>query len=200
MTDETQIDIDKEVGEHFAQLPKVVQDAITSADVQKRLRELSDKRKFHIDQWQILENEVMLTLLGIQDVTNLASELSTELGISADEANILANDINTIVFEPIRQELERQLESPEAKEKELTGAEAARAQILADAALSGGASGAPSGGPTPAASVAPIAGTPPAAPPIDKAVRAPLSSAYSSRQPSTERKLADGDPYRLPPK
>ena len=190
MIDESQIDVDKEITERFATLPKVVQDAITSADIEKRLRTVSDKHKLHIDQWQILQNEVMLTLLGMQDVSELAEEIHSAVGITTEEANSLTEDLNTIVFEPIRQELERQLESPDAKDKVLTGAETAREEILAkeNAAV------------TAVAAPTLVPGTPPVPAPTQKATRAPLSSAYTARQPSTERKIVEGDPYRETPK
>ena len=53
----------KQIGEQFKKLPKVVQDAILSADVEMHMRELADKHKLHFDQWSALENEVMFALL-----------------------------------------------------------------------------------------------------------------------------------------
>ena len=63
MADKT--DIQTTLKERFMELPRVVQNAITSADVRKRMRELADIHKLHIDQWETLENEVMMTLFGV---------------------------------------------------------------------------------------------------------------------------------------
>src|SRR5262249_27999899 len=106
--------------EKFNELPKVVQNAITSADIQKQLRAVADNHKLHLDQWGILENEVMMTLLGFQESQNLAANIQSEVGVSAEDAAVLAVEINKIVFEPIRAELERGLEHPEAKAVELS--------------------------------------------------------------------------------
>src|SRR3989338_9801281 len=116
----------------FAELPAPVQKAITSTDIQKRLRELADEHKLHLDQWEILENEVLMALFGITPMDELQSAIQKEVGVSAEVAATLAGDISRIVFEPIRQELERELEHPEAKEKEVSKVDAARTQILAE--------------------------------------------------------------------
>jgi hypothetical protein len=173
-------EIQAKIKERMAQLPQVVQDAITSADVQKQMRSVSQNHQLHVDQWGILENEVQLTLLGFANSADLPKNLQNELDVSAEEAEKLANDINDIVFEPIRQELERQLEHPDAQEKQVSTTEAAGAEILA--------------GEKAGSSVVPA--TPPAPKPTEKAVRTPISSSYTSRQPSTERKDIKGDPYR----
>lgn len=181
-------DVKKDVQERFKQLPKVVQDAITSADVEKRLRDLAGTQKLHIDQWDSLENEVTLTLLGFQRSEDLEKHIRSEVGVTPDAARALALGINEIVFEPIRQELERQLEHPAAKEVVLTGVEAARSQALSR------------DGSAPAASqpVQP-APTPPTAAPETTAARAPASGAYKPGEPSSVRKEVADDPYREAP-
>lgn len=179
--------VDQQLKERFGQLPKVVQDAITSADVEKRMRELADTQKLHLDQWESLENEVMLALLGFQPVEDLEKNIKSEVNVTDDVAKALAADISKIVFEPIRGELERQLSHPEAKTENLTGVEAARKSALATE----GAAAAP------ATSVAPA--TPPAPANTDKAVRAPVAESYKPGQPSTDRQQVHDDPYREAP-
>ena len=41
-----------------------------------------------------------------------------------------------------------------------------------------------------------VPGTPPPPPPDTKAVRAPMSESYTAQNPSTQRKVVEGDPYR----
>jgi len=125
-----QMDIQKLIRERFAQLPKVVQTAITSADIEKQLRELANTHKLHLDQWQTLENEVVMTLIGINPVEELSVNLQKQLAVSNEIAKSLTADISKIVFEPIREQLERELEHPDAKAAEVSGVEAARTQIL----------------------------------------------------------------------
>lgn len=163
----------------FAQLPKVVQDAITSADVTKHMRELANQHKLHLDQWEALESVVQLTLLAIKPVEDLAPNIKSEVGVSDEVAKALAQSVSQIVFEPVRQELERGLAHPEAKEKEMSGAEAARSSALAQEKAS--ATPAPEGA---IATPAPTQAT------VTKDV------SYHSNTPSHERGTIEGDPYR----
>ncbi len=192
--------LNNDLRERFNKLPKVVQDAITSADIQKRLRELAEINKLHVDQWQLLENEVMLTLLGFQAPDELAGSLKSDLNIPEEVSLILAQDISKIVFEPIRQELERELEHPDAKAAVVSDVDAARTQILS----SSGSGSVPSSSSLPPPSVPapkPIAppvapATPPPPPPTEKVARPPLPPSEELRAPSHERKIIEGDPYR----
>jgi hypothetical protein len=181
-------EIDEKMKARFKELPKVVQDAIVSADVQKRMRALADTNKLHIDQWESLENEVMLALLGFQPIEDLEKNIKKEVGVTNEVAKTLTADISKIVFEPIREEMERELEHPEAKAENLTGVEQARKETL----------GAEAAAAAPAAPTV-VPATPPAAPNQEKVVRAPVSETYKPGQASAERKDVHDDPYREPP-
>jgi len=189
MTDISQEDLNKQLQERFKQLPPIIQRAITSADVQKQLRELSDTNKLHLDQWQLLENEVMLTLLGFQPVDELAANLKTDLEITEELSKTLAENISKIVFEPIRQQLERELEHPDAKAATTTGVEDVRTQMMGEKE-------------TVPQALAPqpvVPATPPQPPPTEKVVRAPVSEAYKAGEVSSARRSIADDPYRESP-
>jgi len=109
-------EVDERLSARIKELPKAIQNAITSADIEKKLRGLSETHKLHLDQWQKLENEVMLALLGFQPVENLETNIKNEVGITEEEAKALAGDIADTIFEPIREELERELEKPAVEE------------------------------------------------------------------------------------
>lgn len=186
----------EQLQERFKELPKVVQDAITSAEIEKHLRDLADTRKLHLDQWQKLENEVMLTLLGFEQPEDLEKNIAKNIGISAEDSRILAAEVSTTIFEPIRQELERQLEHPDAQAKAVSGVEAAGAEVLATAhAATESATPTPTLPTTPAV----IPATPPAAAPEVKVTRPSESSLYKPGQTSAQRAEVHDDPYREPP-
>src|SRR3989338_8105208 len=105
-----QQDVKSILKERFAELPLVVQKAIQSEDIAKNLRELSDRHKLHLDQWETLEGEVTMALFGITPVNELQAQIEKEVRVSPETAQMLATDIFRIVFDPIRQELERELE------------------------------------------------------------------------------------------
>lgn len=204
-------DLDTELQERFAQLPKVVQEAITSADVEQHLRTLADTHKLHLDQWEKLENEVMMTLLGFQKTEDLQKNIERAVGADAATAASLASDISTIVFEPIRQELERQLGHPAAVAAQTSGMDDMRARVLADTRENpiipptatapviapNPAVTAPVVAPAPAVPAAPTVApaTPPTPPPAQKVERAAIAPPYTAA-PSHERKTIEGDPYR----
>lgn len=181
------LNLPEELKERFLALPKIVQDAVTSADIEKHLRSLADTQRLHIDQWQKLENEVMLTLLGLQQIENLQKNIKSEVGVDDTIAQELAENVNKIVFEPIRQELERQLEHPEAKEKEVSGVEAAKNAALATAE--------PNSPMAPA--VAPA--TPPASAPEVKVAPPAENPNYKPGETSAQRAAVHDDPYREAP-
>lgn len=103
----TQPNIQQELAQRFAELPQSVQNAVTSADVEKKLRALSQKHKLHLDQWVLLENEIMLTLLGVEDPANMAANIAKEVRVTPEVAQAIVNDIATLVFAPIRQALQQ---------------------------------------------------------------------------------------------
>ena len=78
--------IQKDINDRMAQLPQVVQDAISSADTTAHLRELSERHKLHLDQWEILQVQVMLTLLGFQEVEELPQNIEKNVGVTREIA------------------------------------------------------------------------------------------------------------------
>lgn len=176
--------IEEQLQEKFLSLPKPIQDAIISADVDKQLRALSEIHKLHLDQWQKLENEVMLTLLGFQTADMLGESIKKEVGVPDEIANALAEDIAKTIFQPIREELERELDNPEVP------------QNVSDAAPNPPT--AESNKHSMPQKLLASSSTPPAPPQFEKAVRVPASSAYTPQAPSHERESIEGDPYREP--
>lgn len=102
-------DTQQQLKERFDLLPKVVQDAITSAEVEEHLRKLSRTHQLHLDQWQELETEVMLTLMGIKPIGALAANIKNMVRVDDVTARALAQSISEIVFAPIRAELDAAL-------------------------------------------------------------------------------------------
>ena len=184
-----EVNIEEELKTRFLELPEAVQDAITSADVDSRLRELSVTHKLHLDQGQKLENEVMLALLGIQSLEKLEENIKNEVGVPAETASALANDIAEKIFLPIREELQRELPPEGEMEQPVANQPVAGSlEPVANAANTVPSQQATSSPVLPA--------TPPAPVKTEKSIRAPISESYMSQIPSHERKAIDGDPYR----
>ena len=197
-------DVQKELEMRFKELPQVVRDAIKSADVEQRLRALANTHKLHVDQWEKLENEVMLALLAFEPIEDLQTNIRTNVGVGDVTAAALAEDISKTIFEPIRQELERELEHPEAQAEKVSGVEQARADALTTEKriVNSEKQNKPiENSEQRIVNTAPLVvpATPPPAPPVAKAVRAPTSSAYKAGEPSSARPNVHDDPYREPP-
>lgn len=184
-TNSTPSDVEKAFAERLALLPPVVQQAIQSANLEKHLRALADSHKLHIDQWELLENEVKLALLGFEDAEKLPENLRDVVGVDAQTAAELATAINDEIFEPIREELERALTHPEAKAAAVDDIEKARQEAITLARQTGEAA-------PPAVQPA----TPPTQKPEGGVTRAPISDTYRPSISSTTRKDVHGDPYR----
>lgn len=102
MTDSNQI-----IKEAFDNLPKVVQDVLTSSDLSVKLQGMAKKHNLHLDKWSLLENEIALALLGITDPKDLSVNVEKNVGVSATDAQQITNDAVEMIFEPIRFELEK---------------------------------------------------------------------------------------------
>lgn len=97
---------EKLIQERFAELPEAVQRAVTDASVEEKLRKLSSKYKLHLDQWVLLENEIMLTLLGLESPSDMAKNVAKEVQIESDVAQKIVNDIALQIFKPIREQMQ----------------------------------------------------------------------------------------------
>lgn len=114
------------IQKRFSQLPEAVQRAVTDASVEKKLRALAQKHKLHLDQWVLLENEIMLTLLGLEDPANMVDSVAKEVGVKRTVAQEIVNDIAREVFNPIRETLQHALAQEGRKRESVpigTGAE-----------------------------------------------------------------------------
>ena len=103
------IDSDQVLKDAFLSLPKVLQEAITNADVQANLRKLAEVHKLHLDKWTILENEIMMALLGITSAADLPHSISEQVGIPLDQAQEITNSVAEIVFDPIQDEIKGEI-------------------------------------------------------------------------------------------
>lgn len=170
---------------YFETLPEPVQNAILSNDLEKNLRSLAQTHKLHLDQWQVLESEVMFALLGVKPVEGLSSVIQTSLSLSAPEAAALTADISRAVFEPIREEMERTLGAPQAEKEAVTDIEQVRTELIEEAHHNDLLK----------AANTPIPSTPPPAPPEIKSVRTEITP-EKVLEVSSQRKSIANDVYR----
>lgn len=211
------------VDARFKELPPVLQEAITGAHVQDHMQKLAKKHELHLDQWQKLENQVVLTLMGLASAEGLRDAIKHKVGVTDAVADELAEAIALEVFDPVRKELERTLSHPSAKAEEGTPIEDLTDEIMRASKMGAVAPadpeiepvadlpsiapdmatpitpGAPTTTPvTPTATPAPPATAEPVAP-KPTVTRAPISDSYTPGNLSNERKDVHSDPYRIAP-
>lgn len=195
--------------EHFQKLPQIVQDAITSADVEKHLHELSKTHQLHFDQWQELETEVMTALMGLKPVSALEGNIKKYVRVNDETARALAEDISRVVFAPIRSELDRFLSERKPPQPEGEPIEDFSDDILKDAGLRKPPDNLPTEVPTQqpimknytqaTLGTSQAQSSTPHLPPKPTVTRKEVPETYKPGTPSTERKDIRSDPYREMP-
>jgi hypothetical protein len=100
-------DLHEKTRQRFNEVPKLVQEVIRSPDTEKHLRALAAANKLSPEQYEPLENEVMLALLDFQPIERLGHNIKIVLGVSDKFADRLVADIANLIFDPLRQALDR---------------------------------------------------------------------------------------------
>ncbi|MCR4306851.1 MAG: hypothetical protein NUV42_02670 [Candidatus Yonathbacteria bacterium] len=91
--------------EQFKKLPKDLQDAITSNDIDVALQEISKRSRLHIDQAGELADEVGLVLLGVVHPDDFLEDVLFRLKIDKKAAMEIVADVNEHVFKKVRESL-----------------------------------------------------------------------------------------------
>lgn len=102
----------EQVQSAFEKLPQELKDAISSADVMGKIRDIGNRHNLHIDQIGELVDQVGLVMLGLKRSSDFVHDASTKLGIGSADAQAIANDINSEVFSAIKTNM-REIEEEE---------------------------------------------------------------------------------------
>lgn len=91
-----------ELKAQFELLPEDAKNAIRQFEYDKKLREIHDSYKLHIDQTYSLEKAVSDVIFGEIEPNQLISFLKDELRLNPETATQLGSDINTKILLPIQ--------------------------------------------------------------------------------------------------
>jgi len=91
----------------YLAIPDDVKDAMDSIELIDTLDDITSKYKLHIDQRGKLANEVGLFLLGATRSTDFLSHIQTCTGLPVETAGEIVKELNTKIFFPIRESLEK---------------------------------------------------------------------------------------------
>jgi hypothetical protein len=97
----------EQLQEAYRKLPKDIQDAIFSVDVAEIIRTTGEKHKLMIDKIGELADETGLVMLGFTHPSQFISHLAERLEVDKAVAKEIAEEINTKVFFPIRENLKK---------------------------------------------------------------------------------------------
>ncbi len=157
----------------------------------KRCKIVASAHNLHIDQSQLLGNEISMVMLGMVSAADFASNVAQEVRVSKEEAERIAADVNTKIFAPIRESLKKMYEQGE----EVPASTTSQKSVVMPSSL---ATSKPAMPQTPAVAVPPKSASPtpvpvPAAP---IAIPAVPCSAHSLRHAET---LPHQRPIFIPP-
>ena len=99
----------EQIQNRFEQLPKEIQDAVTSADVHDSIVSIAKKYNLHIDQEGELVDQVGLAMLGLSPSKDFTTNFSNSSGVDMATARSISEDINNQIFAKIRNSM-RQLQ------------------------------------------------------------------------------------------
>lgn len=109
-------------GAAFDKLPKDVKQVVMSGALAETFQKIGAEHKLAIDKTGILADVVTLTILDLIPRDRLVAKISEELGISGNEAIVIAKSVNERVFlrirEILREEQSRETSEAEAPEEE----------------------------------------------------------------------------------
>ena len=97
----------QQLREIYQKLPEDVKDAIFSVDTSEIIREIGEKHKLMIDKIGELADETGLVMLGLTHPNEFISHLTERLEVEHEIAKEIAEDINSKVFFPIRENLKK---------------------------------------------------------------------------------------------
>ena len=86
------------------EMPPIIRNYLVQGKYSIVARQLVSKYGLHIDQGVILEREIMLLIMGLEDLQEFTQTLSEEVKLDRKTIEGILQDINTQIFAPLRQE------------------------------------------------------------------------------------------------
>lgn len=103
----------EEIQKKFDSLPKILQEAVTSSEMNEKIESIGKRHNLLIDQIGELVDQVGLVMLGLEKGLNFVNNLSEALSISRYDAQSIADEVNTEVFTSIKNSMREMTTEPE---------------------------------------------------------------------------------------
>jgi len=93
--------------EKFREIPDDVREAISSVEVNEKLRELTDKYKLQFDEAENLIKEIGLVMLGLKPRKDFVKNIQTATELDYHISQLIAEDVNNLIFHDVRESLKK---------------------------------------------------------------------------------------------
>ncbi|MCI0619431.1 hypothetical protein L0Y40_00110 [Candidatus Wolfebacteria bacterium] len=110
------IEFERIIAERLSMLPADLKRAISDSQLDTHFLEIAQKNHLRVDESKTLENETMLALLGVEPLEDFGRNLERHAKFSPESAAAVTNDVNRLIFTPIRESL-KQLWDEESREQ-----------------------------------------------------------------------------------
>lgn len=98
--------LDEQIKKRLAELPEDVRLAVQASDLGDKINSIGSKHQLHIDQVGVLEDEIMLVMLGFTDPGGFTSRIQQGLHIDQQEAAQLTEEVSEQFFLPLRESMQ----------------------------------------------------------------------------------------------
>lgn len=90
------------IEERFAQLPKVIQSAITNSNWVENLRKIISENNLLIDQGLVIETETFLMMLGLEHPSAYTKNIKKEANLTKEQAIKIATEVEKRILVPVK--------------------------------------------------------------------------------------------------
>lgn len=105
--DQPELTLEESVKQVMQTLPPVIREYLSQGRYTPVARNLMAKYGLRIDQGGVLEREIMLLLMGIENPDEFSKALAEEAKLDQKTINGIVEDINTQIFVPLRDEMQK---------------------------------------------------------------------------------------------
>ncbi len=106
----------KTLEEKYRSIPDDVREAISSSEVNRKLRELTDKYKLQFDEAEELTKEIGFVMLGLKHSDNFVKNIQKATALDYPTSKKIAEDVNNLIFTDIRESLKKIHQSADDEE------------------------------------------------------------------------------------
>ncbi|MDP1706986.1 MAG: hypothetical protein Q8L30_00275 [bacterium] len=99
--------LEKDIQQVLADAPQPILDFFAARKTEGVTRNLMHKYQLHVDQGAILEREIILLLLGLEDLNEFSDTLRKEGQIDPQAVSNIMLDVNDQIFVPLREEMRK---------------------------------------------------------------------------------------------